>query len=277
MSTFLSGLLLYFLFYVLFFLACLGIVMLLPKSFLGKPAAAAVTWLPPFIRGEALRNWAATNAEELTRKRLAEERTGKTAARLAADVEKEAMHAMLPLAEPPELEQIVACPEAGQGVVGVTAPEALAIVDYLRKNLSRDEQRRIHEQAVENAKRFASQTPGESTGAPLPCPLQGPDHVCCVYAARPLRCRVLHAISVAHEMAGRKVPAAGTPAEADEKGYEQTVAEGVEIGVTRALNAAGLSAEIYELNSALATALEIPDAAERWAKGENVFLTDQIK
>ena len=41
--------------------------------------------------------------------------------------------------------------------------------------------------------------------------------------------------------------------------------------MTRALKSAGLDANIYELNSAVATALEIPDAAERWARGEDVF------
>jgi hypothetical protein len=51
------------------------------------------------------------------------------------------------------------------------------------------------------------------------------------------------------------------------------IAEGIEIGVTRALKAAGSSANVYELNSALATALETPDAAERWAARENVFHT----
>jgi hypothetical protein len=53
--------------------------------------------------------------------------------------------------------------------------------------------------------------------------------------------------------------------------HEETVAEGIETGVTRALKSAGLDADVYELNSALATALEKPDAAERWAKGEKVF------
>ena len=41
--------------------------------------------------------------------------------------------------------------------------------------------------------------------------------------------------------------------------------------MTRALKSAGLDANIYELNSAVATALEISDAAERWARGDDVF------
>jgi hypothetical protein len=49
------------------------------------------------------------------------------------------------------------------------------------------------------------------------------------------------------------------------------VAQGIEAGVTRALKSAGLDANIYELNSAFAKALESSDAAERWARGEDVF------
>ena len=274
MTMLLTGLLAVFLFYALFLLACFATVMLLPASFLARHATAVLTWLPPFMRGEALRNWAATTAERLTQKHLAGKRTGETATRLAMEVEDGAMHAMMPLAEPAELERIIACPETGQGMVGVTAPEALAIAAYLRNNLSRAEQQRIHELAVENAKKIASRAPGDSNLPPLQCPLQGQDRVCCVYAARPLRCRILHAIAISKEMGDRSVPRAGSQAEApDENRHEQTVAEGIEIGVTRALKSAGLNANICELNSALATALEAPDAAERWANGEDVFHT----
>ncbi len=59
----------------------------------------------------------------------------------------------------------------------------------------------------------------------------------------------------------------------EEHGHEQTVAQGIEMGLTRALKSAGLDANIYEINSALATALGSPDAAERWANGERVFHT----
>ena len=145
---------------------------------------------------------------------------------------------------------------------------------HLRKNRSRAEQKRIHGLAVENSKKISSRVRGDSDLQPLPCPLQSQDHVCCVYAARPLRCRPLHATSVAKGMGSRSVQLAGSRAEApDEDRHEQTVAQGVEIGLTRALRSAGLDANVYELNSALATALETPDAAERWANGENVFAT----
>lgn len=277
MSNLGVGLLMVFLFYALFLLACFALVRFLPASFLGEQAKAVLLWLPPFVGGEALRNWAAKTAEHLTEKRLRSGRTAETAPQLAAEIEEGAMHAMLPTAGLSELERIMACPETGQGMVGVTAPEALAIAAYLRKNRSQAEQQRIYQMAVENADTIAARTRGDSGSPPLPCPLQGEDHVCCVYATRPLRCRPLHAIAIAHETGDRCEPSsagsqsqAGTPGGA---GHEQTVAEGIEMGVLRALKSARLDASVYELNSALATALAMPDAAERWANGENVFHT----
>lgn len=268
-----GGLLISFVFYVLFLTACGLVVAFLPASLLGPPAKAFLVWLPPFLGGDALRNWAAAKAEDMTRARLAGKRTGKTASQLAAELEEGAMQAMLPTAGPEELKRVVACPDVGQGTVGVTAPEALAIAAYMRKNLSRAEQEQIQALAEENAKKIAAGMPVDSDLPALPCALQGKDHVCCVYEARPLRCRIQHAISVARELTGsHEPPPTGTEAgRIDPGGHEQTVAEGIEIGVTRALRSAGLSADVYELNGALATALGMPDAAERWAKGEKVF------
>src|SRR5262245_38858052 len=163
-------------------IALIAAALFFPASFWGQQAKAVLTWRPPFIRGEALRNWAATTAEQIARNRLTGKRTGRMAVQLATEVEEGAVHAMLPLAREAELSRIVACPETGQGMVGVTAPEALVIADYLRKHCSRAEQNRIHDLAVENSKKIVSRP--SSDPRPLPCPLQGQDHVCCVFAAR---------------------------------------------------------------------------------------------
>lgn len=272
MSVLVAGLLMVFALYLLLLAICFLIVILLPASFLGAPAKAVLNWMPPFLRGDELRNWASTIAEKSARERLEGKRTGDVAAQLVADVEKGAMRAMLPGADPSEIERVIACPESGQGMVGVTAPEALTIAAYLRKNRSLAEQERIYEQAVQNAKKIAGPAHSESGSPHLPCPLHGQAHVCCVYGVRPLRCRPLHAISIAKEMGGSShISPESQSALADEKGHERTVAQGVEIGLTRALKSAGLDSRIYELNGALATAMETPDAAERWAKGENIF------
>ena len=261
-----------FLFYALFVLVLVMAVRFFPKSLLGIPAKAVLNWLPPFLGGNSLRESAASLAERLAQERLAGKRTGETASRLVAEMDDAAMQAMLPTAEPAERDRIVACPVTGQGRIGVTAPEALAIAAYIRKHKSSAEQKQIYELAVENAKKIASRPRGDGESVPSPCALQGKDHVCCVYANRPLRCRPLHAISIAKEKGIPNVQPTGSPSfSREESCHEVTVAQGIELGVTRALKSAGLDAKIYELDSALATALETPDAAELWAKGKNVF------
>ena len=177
------------------------------------------------------------------------------------------MQAMLPTAGTTDLKRVIACPETGQGMVGVTAPEALAIAAYLRQNRPQAEQQRILNLAVENTRKIASRLRVEGDMPPLPCPLHGQNDVCCVYANRPLRCRPLHAIVIAKDL-HCKSNQLETP---NENEHEQTVAQGIEIGLTRAMKSAGLDADIYELNRALATALESHNAAERWANGEKVF------
>ena len=237
-----------------------------------------LTWCLPFRRGAALRNWAATMVEQLALNRMTGKRTGDAVVQLATEVEEGAVHAMLPLARQAELERIVECRENGQETFGVTAPEVLAIAADLSKNRSRTEQKHIHDLAMGNAERISSREHGGRDLPSRPCPLLGEDRVCYAYSARPLRCRALHAISVAQGMGRRNVQVANSETEApDADQHEATIAQGMEIGLTRALKSAGLDARVYELNSALATALETPDAAEQWAKDGNVFATCRLQ
>lgn len=235
-------------------------------------ADTLLAWRPAFIQGEALRNWAAYRAEELTRTELAVHRDRDAAVRVVTALDTAADHAMLPLARPAELERVIACPAHGQGQIGVNAPEAITIAARLRREKSKRELQRIHALATENALLLAMREAGGEDEPPLRCPLQGAGQVCCVYGARPLHCRPLHAESIADEMGPRSVRFAASAGETEARdSHEQTVVEGIEIGFTRALRSAGLDATVYELNSALAKALEVPDAAERWARGESIF------
>ena len=91
--------------------ALIAVVIFFRAAFWGEQdmaeqAKAVLTWRPPFMRGEMLRNWAATTAEQLARSRLTGKRTGETAIRLAAEMEEGAVHAMLPLARQAELDRI---------------------------------------------------------------------------------------------------------------------------------------------------------------------------
>lgn len=243
---------------------------------MAEEAKEISTWRPPFIHGATLRNWATTTAERLAGRRLQGQRNSETAVQLAKELEEGAGRTMLPLARQAELERIVECPETGQGLIGVTAPEVLAVAAHLRQTHSSSEMKRIYEMAAENAKVLATQESAENQphSPPLPCPLQGQDRVCCVYETRPLRCRPLHAALIAQEMGSRRTtPLASRDETSLEATFEQTVEQGIEAGLTRALEQAEVDANVYELNSALAIALATLDAAERWAKGENVFAT----
>jgi hypothetical protein len=242
-----------------------------------KEVAHEAVWRPAFVQGHELHAWAAATADRVARGILAEDRNPATAARLVEAVQNGAAHAMLPLARPAELERVVPCPAAGQGTIAVTAPEALAIADHLRRTCSRREQFRILNALTQNAARrhWLRRHGGDET--PLLCALQGRDRVCVVFGTRPLRCRALHAATVARS-AGPGVTPAGPPKgkAADAVRHEQAVVAGVEDGFRRALSANRLDAEMYEIDDALAVALRTPDAASRWARGEAVFASCQM-
>jgi Fe-S-cluster containining protein len=264
-------------FVVLSGLILVAVALVVRSAFRGERDATEQTksvlaWRPPFMRGDALRNWAADGAEQLAQNRLSGERTGQAVVQLAVDLEEGAARAMLPLARQAELERVVECPENGQGTIGVTVPEALALAAHLRKTKSKAELEQIYELAVESSKDLALGARAGFAPLKVPCTLEGEDGVCRAFEARPLGCRPFHAGSVALGMGSRDANAPGSEKAAPgQERHEQTVAHGIELGLARALKSAGLDANVYELNSALARALQSPDAAARYAKGENVF------
>ena len=232
------------------------------------------TWRPPFITGEPLRNWAAVVARRAIVSRLSGQRTGRNMSRLAVELKDEALHAMLPLAGSADHERIVPCPEYGQGTIGVTALEAFAIAADLRQKRSNSELRKIFELAATNSEKNPALPRDSTASLPIRCPLQGEDRVCCAYTARPLHCLPLHAQTVAHGITGTDNGSTGSLQvnPADENQHESDVTQGIRTGLCDALRTAGMDSRIYELNRALAIALARPDAAERWANGEDVFM-----
>lgn len=223
------------------------------------------SWLPPFLSGEALRNWAFKATVTRVAKRVEEGRDATLPERLAQDIESGASRAMAPHVEAVEHEPQVPCPEEGQGVIGLTAPEVLAIADDLRRNLSRSKVRQIRDLAAENALKSASLSMDQVAELGLSCPLQGADRVCCTFPRRPLACRPLHAFTLGGS------PPNSVDAKSSPDSFAKSVGEGVASGLTLGLQIHGLDAKRYELNSALVRALDTPDAADRWAKGDDVF------
>jgi hypothetical protein len=98
------------------------------------------------------------------------------------------------------------------------------------------------------------------------CPLLSDDRRCAVFAARPLHCRGRCCPNCDQDADSRSSTAGDSP-----RSFAATVGEGISAGLAQGLTEAGLDGNSYELNRALVRALETPDAAERWLRGEAVF------
>ncbi len=221
-------------------------------------------WRPPYARGAELRAWARSLGSRTVEEVLTDGSDAAAPTKLVAKLNEGVSRAMLPLASPVDAARAVPCPEVGQGVVGVSVPEAIALADYLRQSVPPTQVQRIRQESEANAKRIELR-PSQG-GLQTPCSLQGDDCMCMAFAARPLECRPLHAALIAQEL-GLDV---GQDA-ASWSGHTEGVGEGLAEGLALGLEAAGLDANVYELHSALVTALDHPDAAERWANGEDLF------
>jgi Fe-S-cluster containining protein len=229
----------------------------------GPPRRAAIDrlrrWRPPIARPAELMAWATKVSETVTKRWLARDNSNANPASLAQEVltgASYAIHHVPLLGIDGESDD---CRNRDLCRMGVTAPEVLAIADHLRNNLV--EADRIRCMAAENARVLDAAEPEKRSKMFLPCPLLTPNGHCATFAIRPLHCRARCHFP---EMDSRQ----------DAKVLEDAareLGEGVEIGLSRGLTAAGLDGHVYEFNSALAAALAMNDASERWAHGEDVF------
>ena len=178
-----------------------------------------------------------------------------------------ATDAMLPGARLREASWPVPCPQAGQGVIGVSPPEAIQLATYLRRSLSSSQLKTFRDEAQRNAEILA-EGPGRSI-TDAPCSLQGDDCVCLAYSDRPMECRPLHAAIIAEKLDLN--PLTGASESSPSATHIETINQGIREGLARGLDGAGLDGGTYELHSALVAALDDPDAAEHWAAAEDVF------
>jgi hypothetical protein len=138
-----------------------------------------------------------------------------------------------------------------------TPEEILEIAGYLRETQSPETVDAIRWQAKQNSRAVAEE--GRTACSSHRCPLLCEDGTCMALPVRPIQCRVRC------EMLGRSIPFA------DDDERARIILDGTEAGVSQALNESGRSTELYELNSGLGQALSVPDAAEKWESGENLF------
>ncbi len=223
-------------------------------------------WRPPYVSGVELMRWARSVATRSVEKTLGDGADETTAGRLLSNMHEGVSHAMLPDLPRLDAERPVPCPEPGQGVIRVSVPEAIGVADHLRRSMTAAARRRLRDRSEEYAGRIAD---GLIRGSGVPCSLQDDDCMCGAYSVRPLACRPLHAAIIANGLGSYAEQVACEPS--GWAAHTDLVGMGIAEGLTQGLEAAGLDGRQYELHGALVTALDNPDAAERWANGEDLF------
>lgn len=153
--------------------------------------------------------------------------------------------------------------------VDITPIEALGMAIYLRATLPPDIYVAMYERLAVTVAQVHGFSFEEHAQAKIPCAMLV-DGVCGVYPRRPFACRAWLATDVARcEEIFQGDPLARLPSlDTDVYSAIWEVAHGVMAGTT----AARLEGGSYELHSALLRALETPDAAQRWLRGESVFM-----
>ena len=215
----------------------------------------------PLMKGNDLRAWASQEV-----------------ARIIQRFAKQPMDATGPIAIAREAEELmtkviveslgesrgrndVRCDDRKAEIIGVTAPEALAIVDALRRELPPSALAKARVDAIANAQGLAERG-GQHVAHELPaCVLLANNGCCLTFDARPIQCR------------GQCLGTAGSCGDAARENtpFAEAVCQGVRAGLSEQLKGTNRDGNVYELNSAVGRALGIPDAAARWSRGEAVF------
>ncbi|WP_437995661.1 YkgJ family cysteine cluster protein [Sorangium sp. So ce185] len=153
--------------------------------------------------------------------------------------------------------------------VDVSIQEALVIAEHKRSTLSVEMFSQFREQIAQLAEQTRDLHVDDRARQQLPCPLLDQSGSCSVYEVRPLRCAGHNSYDASACEWSCQNPdlARDIPADA----AQQAIFSAVTMGQQRGLVAAGIDARSFELVSALRVALEQPNAAERWAKGERLF------
>jgi hypothetical protein len=220
-------------------------------------------WQPPYLAGRELFEWARSVSRGIVRDVVGEGPGADTPTKLQERIHPGLGKALLPDVAQEERGRTVACPSTGQGTIGVTAPEAIALAEWLRAQLPPEGLTELTEDVT-----LCDEWIGNGVSSP-PCALQGEAHVCMAFGAHPVACRPTLATTLARHMRSES----GGPEAVRDFGeaHVDTVARGVIEGMRSGLQRAGLDAKQYELHSALRRALARTDAGEAWARGEDVF------
>lgn len=225
-------------------------------------------WNPQLLRGDRLQQWAAATAEMTAAMMLAGPRDETTASCLAESICDGASRAMDGSPQKLCRECQPGCPGCCHVMIGVTPPEVIAISDYIHRELP-DREAEVRSRAGRNSDATATLDHHQYADAKVPCPLLDDAGNCSAYPRRPLRCRAWCSLSVdrCRECYAGSLVHDRLPIDA----HAYTVGAGAVQGLSAGIQASGLDGEVYELNSALAAALDQPHVAADWAAGRDVF------
>ncbi|HTN75088.1 MAG TPA: YkgJ family cysteine cluster protein [Pirellulaceae bacterium] len=152
----------------------------------------------------------------------------------------------------------------------ITPLEAIVVAEQLLRSATAETLARVRARLHLNTVLRANMTAEERSRTRLPCGLLGDDGLCSVYESRPLVCAGVFSLSrPACEQATLPTDLTVLTVPLDRPAKAWTM--GVSGGLQRALVEAGLDGNLYELNSIVLYALDIPDVAARWLRGDDVF------
>ncbi len=157
--------------------------------------------------------------------------------------------------------------------VAVSAPEALYIAAYLQEILSAEAQVALRTHLRARVKQRQGWTVDARHAHKRFCIFLRDDRQCDIYPIRPLACRGYNSMS----LSACEEAFTGQGDRVHMHAGVREVAAGVIYGLILASKGLKLEWGRYELEAAVLRALDTPDAAERWARGERVFVgCDQI-
>src|SRR5262249_32141002 len=156
----------------------------------------------------------------------------------------------------------------------VTAPEVFCLAEWLRETQSEEELARVKERLSAQWEQVKGTPMLERLLAGVPCALlRDADKTCSVYEARPLACRGHTSLDAAACEAATKSKDVKVTSDA----IQSHVYNGIGICLLVGMRDAGLRPATYELSGALLYCLDHPEAATRWAAGEDVFRKEVVR
>lgn len=171
------------------------------------------------------------------------------------------------------------CDHCCYQVVGVTAPEALAIYEHLGETRSAEELGALTERVSALYEKGRGKSSAARFSTEFPCPFLDVEHGrCTIYAVRPLACRGMNSLSANECRTRLREPAARAAFLANGVGGQSfmepirafhAVSAGLQLGLSELY---GLDMHPLELTAAMQMLLTGPPSlAERWLHGERPF------